>query len=275
MEIWEAVLLGVVEGITEFLPVSSTGHLTITEKLLGLSVDDPAVTAYTAVIQVGAIAAVFVYFWRDIVRLARAWFRGLVTPAAREDFDYRLGWYVIAGSIPIGVVGFAAQDLITGPLRSLWWVAGSLVGWSFMMLFAERVATQARSEKELTLRDTVVIGLAQCLALVPGVSRSGATITVGLLRGIDRVTATRLSFFLSIPALTAAGLYQLSDALSDSIGVLPLVVGTAVSFVVAYASVAWLLRFVAHHTLSAFVWYRLALGALLVVALTLGWIAAT
>src|SRR5690606_26494501 len=168
-----AVVLGIVEGITEFLPVSSTGHLTITEKLLGLSVNDPAVTAYTAVIQVGAIAAVFVYFAKDIARLTGAWVRGLFSADARQEFDYRFGWYVIAGSIPIGVVGFLGQDVIRGPLRSLWWVAGSLIVWSFAMLFAEHAATQTRSERQLTLVDTVVIGLAQCLALVPGVSRSG------------------------------------------------------------------------------------------------------
>ena len=275
MEIWHAVVLGIVEGITEFLPISSTGHLTITEKLLGLSVNDPAVTAYTAVIQVGAIAAVFVYFAKDIARLTGAWVRGLFSADARQEFDYRFGWYVIAGSIPIGVVGFLGQDVIRGPLRSLWWVAGSLIVWSFAMLFAEHAATQTRSERQLTLVDTVVIGLAQCLALVPGVSRSGATITAGLLRDIDRVTATRLSFFLSIPALTAAGLYELPSALSDTIGLVPIIVGTVVSFGVAYAAVAWLLRFVAHHTLAAFVWYRLALGGLLVLALWQGWISAT
>lgn len=275
MEIWHAIVLGVVEGITEFLPISSTGHLTITEKLLGLSVNDPAVTAYTAVIQVGAIAAVFVYFAKDIARLSGAWVRGLFSADARQEFDYRFGWYVIAGSIPIGVVGFFGQDVIRGPLRSLWWVAGSLIVWSFAMLFAEHAATQTRSERQLTLLDTVIIGLAQCLALIPGVSRSGATITVGLLRDIDRVTATRLSFFLSIPALTAAGLYELPSALSDTIGLVPIVVGTVVSFGVAYASVAWLLRFVAHHTLAAFVWYRLVLGGLLILALWQGWISAT
>lgn len=275
MEIWHAILLGIVEGITEFLPVSSTGHLTITEKLLGLRVDDPAITAYTAVIQVGAIAAVFVYFAKDIARLSRAWVRGLFSAPARQEFDYKFGWYVIAGSIPIGIIGFFGQNVIRGPLRSLWWVAGSLVVWSFAMLFAEYVATQSRSERQLTLTDTVIIGVAQCLALIPGVSRSGATITVGLLRGIDRVTATRLSFFLSIPALTAAGLYELEAALSDSIGLLPVIVGTLVSFVVAYASVAWLLRFVAHHTLAAFVWYRLALGGVLILALSMNWISAT
>ena len=275
MEIWQAVLLGVIEGITEFLPVSSTGHLTIAEKLVGLRVDDAAVTAYTAVIQMGAIAAVFVYFWRDIVRLTSAWFRGIFSAPARREFDYKFGWYVIAGSIPIGIVGFVGQDLVKGPLRNLWWVAGALIVWSFVILFAEHAATQSRSERQLTLTDTVIIGLAQCIALIPGVSRSGATITTGLLRDLDRVTATRLSFFLSIPALTAAGLYELKDALDGSIGIVPIIVGIVVSFLVAYAAVAWLLRFVAHHSLAAFVWYRVALGAVLIAALSLNWISAT
>lgn len=275
MEIWQAIVLGIVEGLTEFLPVSSTGHLTITEKLLDLRVDDPAVTAFTAVIQVGAIAAVILYFASDIGRLVSAFFRGLYSAPARQEFDYRFAWYVIAGSVPIGVAGLLGKGLITGPLRSLWVVAIALVAWSAVMVFAEHAATQSRSERDLRLVDVVIIGLAQCLALVPGVSRSGATISVGLLRDIDRVSATRLSFFLSIPALTAAGIYELKDALSDTIGAAPLVVGTVVSFVVAYASVAWLLRFVAHHTLAAFVWYRVALGAALVVALSAGWLTAT
>jgi undecaprenyl-diphosphatase len=276
MSLWQAILLGIVEGITEFLPVSSTGHLTVTEKLLGLQVDDPAVTAYTAVIQVGAIAAVFVYFWSDIARMAGAWFRGLVSAPAREDFHYRFAWYVIAGSIPIGIVGFAAQDLITGPLRNLWWVAGSLIVWSAAMVFGERAATQSRSEKQLNLTDTLVIGVVQCLALVPGVSRSGATITAGLLRDLDRVTATRLAFFLGVPALTAAGLYELKDAVGDNnVGVLALAVGTLVSFLVAYASIAWLLRFVAHHTMLSFVAYRVALGLAIVAMLGTGLVSAT
>jgi undecaprenyl-diphosphatase len=275
MEIWQAIILGIVEGVTEFLPISSTGHLTITEKLLGINIDDPAVTGYTAVIQVGAIAAVLVYFWRDIVRLSTAWFRGLFSAAARQDFDYRFGWYVIAGSIPIGVVGFVFQDLIRGPLRSLWFVAGSLILWSAAMAFAEYAATQVRGERQLTLKDTLIIGLAQCLALVPGVSRSGATITVGLLRDLDRVTATRLAFFLGVPALTAAGVYELPDALeSGDVGGVALVVGTVVSFLVAYASIAWLLRFVAHHTMMSFVWYRVGLGLLIIALLGTGTITA-
>jgi undecaprenyl-diphosphatase len=275
MEIWHAIILGIVEGVTEFLPISSTGHLTIVEKLLGLAIDDPAVTGYTAVIQVGAIAASIIYFWRDIVRMGKAWFTGLFSSSHRHGPDYRLGWYVIAGSIPVGVVGFLGKGVIKGPLRNLWVVAGALLLWSGVMFFAERVAKQSRSEKQLRLADTVVIGLAQCLALIPGVSRSGATISAGLMRDIDRVTATRLSFFLAIPALLAAGLYELKDALSESIGVTPLVIGTLISFVVAYITIAWLLRFVAHHRLDAFAWYRIAIGALLVLALAAGWIAAT
>lgn len=275
MSYLEAVLLGIVEGLTEFLPVSSTGHLTITEKLLGLPVDDPAVTAYTAVIQMGAIAAVLLYFVRDITRVAAAWFKGLVRPEYRGSFDHRLGWFIIVGSVPIGVVGFLARDVITGPLRSLWWVGAALVGWSAVMWWAERSATQARGERQLTLTDTVVVGLVQCVALVPGVSRSGATIAGGLLRGLDRVTATRLSFFLSIPALTAAGLFEMKDVVGSGIGVGQTLVGTLVSFVVAYASVAWLLRFVAHHSIAWFVPYRLLLGGGLLALLAAGVIQAT
>lgn len=275
MTYFQAVILGIVEGLTEFLPVSSTGHLTIAEQLLGLQVDDPSVTAYTAVIQVGAIAAVLLYFFSDIWKIARAWTLGLFKPELRGTFDHRFGWFIIAGSIPIGVVGFLGQDIIAGPLRSLWWVAGALIGWSVVMWYAERHATQERGERQLTLTDTLVVGAMQCVALIPGVSRSGATISAGLLRGLDRVTATRLSFFLSIPALTAAGLYELKDAIHGGVGLGPTVVGTAVSFVVAYATVAWLLRFVSHHPITWFIPYRVFLGAGLLVLLGAGVISAT
>ena len=275
MDYFQAVILGIVEGLTEFLPVSSTGHLTITEKLMGLSVNDPAVTAFTAVIQVGAIAAVVVYFYKDIWRIGKAWVLGLFKPEYRGQFDHRFGWYIIVGSIPIGLVGFFGKDLVTGPLRSLWWVAAGLLVWSVVMLFAERIGSQRRTEDDLTLVDTVIVGLFQCIALVPGVSRSGATISAGLLRGLDRVSATRLSFFLSIPALVAAGLFELKDAIGGDIGLGPTLVGTIVSFVVAYAAVAWLLRFVAHHSIGAFVPYRVVLGLALVVALSTGVMTAT
>lgn len=216
MDIAQALVLGVVEGITEFLPVSSTGHLTIAERLLGLRVDDPGVTAFTAIIQVGAIAAVLIYFRTDIVRLVRAWVSGLLHPTARRDPDYRLAWFVIAGSVPIGIVGFAARDLVSGRLRSLVVVAVALIAWSAVMYLAERRGSQQRSERDVRLSDVLVIGLVQCVALVPGVSRSGATISAALFRGLDRVTATRLSFFLSIPALTAAGAYEAAGSASTS-----------------------------------------------------------
>jgi undecaprenyl-diphosphatase len=275
VEIWKATVLGVVEGLTEFLPVSSTGHLTIAEKLLHLKVNDQGVTGFTAVIQVGAILAAVIYFFRDIVRIVGGFFKGLVSKEDR-GFDYRFGWYVILGSVPIGVLGLGAKHLITGPLRSLWVVAAALIGWSVVMVVAERVATQRRTEKDVTWRDALVIGLAQCVALIPGVSRSGATISAGLFRDLDRVTSTRLAFFLGIPALTAAGLFELKDALKgDSVGIPALVVGTAVSFVVAYATIAWLLRFVVRHSIVTFVWYRVALGVILIVALATSALSAT
>jgi undecaprenyl-diphosphatase len=275
MDYIQAVVLGVVEGLTEFLPVSSTGHLTVAEKLLGLTVDDPAVTGFTAVIQMGAIAAVVVYFWRDIWRIAKAWVVGIAKPELRGRLDHRMGWYIIVGSIPIGLVGFVAKDVIKQDLRSLWVVAAALVLWSAVMLYAEKQGRQHRGEKDLTLKDALVVGVVQCVALVPGVSRSGATISTGLLVGLDRVTATRLSFFLSIPALLAAGIYELKDALGGDIGLGQTLVGTAVSFVVAYGSVAWLLRFVAGHSIGSFVPYRVTLGVVLLVVLGAGWMTAT
>jgi undecaprenyl-diphosphatase len=270
MDYIQAVVLGIVEGLTEFLPVSSTGHLTIAEKLLGLDVADRSVTAYTAVIQMGAILAVIFYFWRDIFRIAGAWATGLVKPELRGTLDHRMGWYVIIGSLPIGIVGLLAREVITGPLRSLWVVAAALILWSAVLLYSERRGRQTRGEKALSLRDAVIVGLAQCVALVPGVSRSGATIATGLLLGLDRVTATRMSFFLSIPALLAAGLYELPEALSGDISIGQTVVGTVVSFMVAYAAVAWLLRFVTGNSIAKFVPYRVGLGVLLIVLLGTG-----
>jgi undecaprenyl-diphosphatase len=277
----QSVILGVVEGLTEFLPVSSTAHLTITEKLMGLEVDAPEVTAYTAIIQLGAIAATFVYFFRDIVRLVAAWARGLISAEAREHHDYWLAWAVIIGSIPVAVVGFALRDLIAGPLRSLWVVAVALILWSGVMWLAESRHAKlsgeerVRGEGRVGVRDGIVIGLVQCFSLVPGVSRSGATISAGLFRGLDRVTATRLSFFLAIPALTAAGVFEAATTDLSSLGKGQMGVGVLVAFVVAYASIAWLLRFVATNTLKPFIWYRVALGVALLVTLATGVLAAT
>lgn len=280
---FQAVVLGIVEGLTEFLPISSTGHLTIAEHLLGLPVDAPSVTAYTAIIQIGAIVATFLYFARKIARLLTAWVRGLASAPARADRDYGLAWAVIVGSIPVGVVGFLARDVISGPLRSLWVVAIALVVWSAVIWVAEQrhdvlvKQGRQRGEEGVTLKDGLVIGLVQCFSLIPGVSRSGATISAGLLRGIDRVTATELSFFMAIPALTAAGLFELASELDNLkvLGVGQMLVGILVAFVTAYASIAWLLRFVATNSLRPFVWYRVALGLGLAVALGVGAISAT
>ncbi len=275
ISILDSVVLGVVEGLTEFLPVSSTGHLTIVEKMLGLPIDDKGVTAFTAIIQMGAIAAVLVFFARDIARIVTAWVTGLYRPQVRGTFDYRFAWFVIWGSVPIAVTGFLLRDVISGSLRSLWVVSVALIVWSAVMVVAEQRATQVRPERSITLTDALVIGLVQCVALVPGVSRSGATISAGLLRGLDRVAATRLSFFLSIPALVGAGLYELKDAVQESVPVGALLVGTVVSFVVAYASIAWLLRFVAGHPISLFVPYRVALGVVLLGLLSTGVVSST
>jgi undecaprenyl-diphosphatase len=274
----QAIILGVVEGLTEFLPVSSTGHLTIAERLLHLSTDDPGVTAFTAIVQVGAILAVIGYFRRDIGRLIAGWVRGLADPVARKAPAWQEAWAVIVGTVPIGVVGLLTRNLVSGPLRSLWVVAAALVVWSAVLVFAERRARQDRPESSVTLRDALVVGVVQCVALVPGVSRSGATISAGLLRGLDRVAATRLSFLLSIPALLAAGGLEAvseSSAVSATVGWGPTLLATAVSLVVAYASIAWLLRLVAHHPITVFVGYRVALGIVLAIALATGVISAT
>ncbi|MFA1551444.1 undecaprenyl-diphosphate phosphatase [Actinomadura chokoriensis] len=264
INVGQAIVLGIVEGLTEFLPVSSTGHLKITEGLMGVPVDDKAVVGFTAVIQVGAIAAVLVYFFSDIVRIVSAWGRGIVDPSERYHHDYKFAWWVIFATIPVVVVGVAAKDLIEGPLASLWVVAGSLIGGSIVMWLADRLGRHKRGEDDTSLTDAMLIGSSQILAMLfPGFSRSGATMSVGLMLGLDRVAATRLSFFLGIPALTGAGVYELPTALGSGVDALPLAVGTAVSFAVAYASIAWLLRFVARHTFTSFVIYRIIIGLLL------------
>ncbi|ELP63484.1 undecaprenyl-diphosphate phosphatase [Streptomyces turgidiscabies] len=261
ISIGQAVILGAVEGVTEFLPVSSTGHLKITEGLMNIPVDDDAVVGFSAVIQVGAIAAVFVYFFKDIVRIVSAWGRGLKNRDERYHHDYKFAWWVIYATIPIVVVGLAAKPLIEGPLASLWVVAASLIVGSGVMWAADQMGRHKRGEDDTSFKDAMLVGSSQILALLfPGFSRSGATMSTALILDLDRVAATRLSFFLGIPALTGAGLYELKDALGAGVGVAPLAVGTVVSFVVAYGSIAWLLKFVAKHSFNAFVIYRIVVG---------------
>ncbi len=278
MDWWEAVLFGVVEGVTEFLPISSTGHLTVLEAILGHQTDDPEITAFTAIIQVGAIAATLVFLRRDVIRLAEAWFRGLVNPAERSARDYRFAWAVIIGSIPIVIVGIAFKDQIETTLRSLWFVAWALIIWSGAMFYADSRATLRRHESDVTWLDTLIIGIVQCLALVPGVSRSGATMSAGLLREIDRVGVTRLSFFLAIPALTGAAIFEgigEFSNISSGVGWGPTIVATVVSFAVAFVAIAWLLRYIAHHNYAIFIAYRVALGLLILILLASGALSAT
>ena len=270
MNIFEAVLLGAVEGVTEFLPISSTGHLTILEKLLGYDIDAADITAFTAIIQSGAVLATVIFLRADIARIVPAWLRGLFSAAGRDNPDYRFVWAVILGSIPIGVIGLLFQDTIEHGLRSLWFVAGALILWSGAMAFADHAATQVRHSDDVTWKDTLIIGTVQCLALIPGISRSGATMSAGLLRDLDRVTVTKLSFFLSIPALLGATVLQVaqeSGNISSGVGWGNTLTATIVSFAVAYVAVAWLLKFIAAHTYSAFIAYRLVLGSLLLVLL--------
>lgn len=264
INVGQAVVLGIVEGVTEFLPVSSTGHLKITEGLMGIPVDDDAVVGFSAVIQVGAIAAVLVYFFKDIVRIVSAWGRGLRDKNERHSHDYKFAWWVIYATIPIVAVGLGAKKLIEGPLASLWVVAGSLIVGSGVMWAADQMGRHKRGEDDVSFKDAMLVGSSQILALLfPGFSRSGATMSTGLILDLDRVAATRLSFFLGIPALTGAGIYELKDALGTGVGAAPLIIGTLVSFVVAYASIAWLLKFVAKHSFNAFVIYRIVIGVLL------------
>jgi undecaprenyl-diphosphatase len=273
LNILHAVLLGAVEGITEFLPVSSTGHLTILENLLGYDINNADITAFTAIIQSGAVLATVIFLRKDIVRIVAAFVGGLFNAGKRADPDYRFGWAVILGSIPIGIIGLLFQDTIETTLRSLWFVAAALIVWSAAMAFADHAATQIRHEDDVTWKDTLVIGIVQCLALIPGVSRSGATMSAGLLRDLDRVTVTKLSFFLSIPALlgaTVLQVYQESGNISNGVGWANTLTATLVSFIVGYAAVAWLLKFIARHSYSIFIAYRLVLGALLMVLLATG-----
>jgi len=277
VNILEAAFLGAVEGLTEFLPISSTGHLTILEKLFGHSIDDPDITAFTAIIQVGAVAATVLYFRKDIWRIIAGWVRGVFRKEFRDDLDYRFGWAVILGSLPIGIIGLLFKDTIETTLRSLWFVGSALILWSAVMWFADHAATQTRGEKDVTWKDTLIIGVTQCLALIPGISRSGASMSAGLLRDLDRVTVTRLSFFLSIPALVAAGALQTVDEfdnISDGVGWPATITATLTSFVVAYFAVAWLLKFIAKHSYTVFIVYRVVLGSVVLLLVGTGVVSA-
>lgn len=272
----QAIILGAVQGLTEFLPISSSGHLRIVSEVF---FGDDAGASFTAVSQLGTEAAVLLFFWRDIVRIVRAWFAGLRN-ASERTLDYRLGWYVIIATIPIGVLGILFKDQIRNGARNLWLIATMLIVFAVVIAVAEYVGSKRRPIEQITTRDGIVMGLSQCLALVPGVSRSGATTSAGLFMGLEREAAVRFSFLLAIPAVTASGLFSLPDAFAPAGEGLnasgpQLLVATLVAFALGYASIAWLLKFVAHHSLYWFVGYRIALGAVVMALLAAGVVSAT
>lgn len=273
----EAIVLGIVQGLTEFLPVSSSAHLRITSAIF---FHRDAGASFTAVTQLGTEAAVLIYFAKDIWRISRIWIVGIRDRSVRASLDYRMGWYVIVGSIPIGLFGFLFKDQIRTAARNLWLVSTVLIVFAFVLAFAEYWGRQTRTINDFRLRDGVVMGFAQAMALVPGVSRSGGTLTAGLFINLTREAAARYSFLLAIPAVVMSGVFSLPDVFDTSGGgpvpsVAQMVVATLIAFALGYAAIAWLLRYVAHHTLYVFVLYRVALGTLVLGLLMTGTIPAT
>jgi len=261
MNALQAIVLGVVQGLTEFLPISSSGHLRIVPALFGW--DDPG-AAFTAVIQLGTMAAVLLYFRADLWRIAVAWLRSLRDPEVRGDLDARMGWYIILGTIPIAVLGLAFKDPIETKFRNLELIGSTLIVFGFVMLAAEAVSRRDRPLREITRRDGFLIGCAQALALVPGVSRSGATISAGLFLNFDRAAAARYSFLLSIPAVVLSGLFELRHAGEGNLPIGATILATLLAFVIGYASIALLLRYLARHTIAVFVAYRVVLGVMVI-----------
>jgi undecaprenyl-diphosphatase len=260
---FEAIVLGLVQGLTEFLPISSTGHLRIVPAFAGW--DDPG-AMFTAVIQLGTMLAVVIYFWHDLVRITAAWGRSFRAPELRSTLDARLGWYIALATIPIGVFGLAFKDQIETGARNLYLIGVVLIALGLILLAAEVVGSKARGLDEVDRKDAIWVGLAQALALIPGTSRSGATITAGLFLGMERAAAARFSFLLSIPAVVLSGLYGLTDLIAgdEDVSYGALVVATVFAFVSGYASIAFLLRFLVRHSTLVFVVYRVVLGAVVI-----------
>jgi undecaprenyl-diphosphatase len=262
----EAIVLGLAQGLTEFLPVSSTAHLRLVPAFAGW--EDPG-ASFTAVVQLGTMVAVLIYFRADLLRITRTWLASLRRPELRPTLDARMGWYIVIGTVPIVVFGILFRNQIETGARSIWLIGTTLILLGLVLYAAERVGTRRRGEDQVTLRDGIVVGLAQAAALVPGVSRSGATITAGLFLGLRRDSAARFSFLLSVPAIVLSGLYGFADILASEeveVGYGALAISTFFAFVSGYASIAFLLRFLATNSTLVFVVYRVTLG---VVALAL------
>ena len=296
MQWLDAIILGLVQGLTEFLPISSSAHLRIVGEFLPGGQDPGA--AFTAITQLGTEAAVLVFFWRDIVRILTAWFRAVAGRGSHSDPDARMGWLIIIGTVPIVVLGLLLEDFIVSAFRSLWlvatmlivfgllledfivsafrslWlVATMLIVFGLLLGVADRIGTQRKPLEKLSIRDGILYGLAQSLALIPGVSRSGGTITAGLLMGYTREAAARYSFLLAIPAVFGSGFYKLIGAIGEQSGpytMMQTMAATAVGFVVAYVIIGWFLDYVSKNSYTLFVGYRVVLGIFVYVMLSFG-----
>jgi undecaprenyl-diphosphatase len=268
VDLFQSIILGIVQGLTEFLPISSSAHLRIVPAILGW--DDPG-AAFTAVCQLGTEAAVLIYFRHELWAIVTKWLRG---PRRFEDPDVRLGWFLIVATIPIGILGFIFRDDIETGARNLWLIGTVLIVFALVLGYADRVGRHERDIDQLSPRDGVLIGLAQSLSLVPGVSRSGATMSAGLLLGLQRQAAARFSFLLAIPAVVASGLFELKDVVSGdkhvNTSAFNVGVATVVAFFVGYAAIAWLLRYLATHSVNIFVIYRVLLGSTVLILVATG-----
>ncbi|WP_328832795.1 undecaprenyl-diphosphate phosphatase [Streptomyces sp. NBC_00252] len=280
MSWFESLILGLVQGLTEFLPVSSSAHLRLTAAFSGWK--DPG-AAFTAITQLGTEAAVLIYFRKDVGRILAAWFRSLANKEMRRDHDAQMGWLVIVGSIPIGVLGVTLKDAIEGPFRDLRITATMLIVMGVVIGIADRLAArdehggrhrapkQRKTLVDLNAKDGLLYGLCQALALVPGVSRSGATISGGLFMGYTREAAARYSFLLAMPAVLASGAFELKDATEEGhVAWGPTMFATVIAFVVGYAVIAWFMKFISHKSFMPFVYYRVALGIVIIALVTAG-----
>lgn len=269
----EAIILGIVQGLTEFLPISSSAHLRVVGEFLPGAADPGA--AFTAITQIGTELAVLLYFWRDITRIITQWCRAIVGKVPHSDPDVRMGWLIIIGSIPIAVLGLLFEDYIDTTFRSLWLVATMLIVFGVILAMADTWGRQVKPISRLSWRDGILYGLAQALALIPGVSRSGGTITMGLALGYTRKAAARYAFLLAVPAVFASGFYKLAQSIAEpdpnaAYGMGETFIATIVAFVIGYAVIAWLMRFITNNSFKIFVWYRILLGVALYILLGLG-----
>ena len=275
MSVLEAVFLGIIQGLTEFLPVSSTGHLTLAGKLMNLiSEENPEHwTAFIAIIQLGTLIAVLVYFWNDLINIIKDFVQNnLIKPVrySEQNLNSRLGWLIIIGTIPVVIIGFTFKDVIEGALtKDLYVIALSLIELAIILAVAEKIAQFKKDVKDITILDSLIVGLAQAVSLIPGSSRSGTTITAGLFVGLNREAAARFSFLLSVPAVLASGIFQLYEAWKfvDQTMVVNIIVATLVSAVSGYLAIDFLLKYLKKHSTFIFIYYRIGLGILIIILL--------